>query len=56
MTLSQKRYVGVHTKMSKRIKGKTSTQCRTHHQKMLKKHLTIENIIKEYAFLLRPSN
>ena len=56
MTLSQKRYLGVHTKMAKLIKEKTSTQCRTHHQKMIKKYLTIENIIKEHTSLLKPSN
>jgi hypothetical protein len=32
--------------MSQRIKTRTSNQCRSHHQKMMKRHETVAGVIK----------
>lgn len=37
--------------MSKKVKTRNSTQCHTHHQKMIGKHKTIEGIIEHYESL-----
>jgi hypothetical protein len=38
--------------MSKKVKSRNSTQCHTHHQKMMAKYGSIEEIISHYEFLL----
>lgn len=41
----ERQEVGIHNMMSEKIKTRTPVQCRSHHQKMLKKHKTIANIL-----------
>lgn len=38
-------------KMSNMVKTRTADQCRSHHQKILKMHSSIENIIDYYQYL-----
>ena len=52
-SVEQKKKFRVNVLMSKMVKSRTSTQCHTHHQKMIKKYATVENIIEEYSFLLK---
>jgi hypothetical protein len=43
----------VNVQMSKFIQTRNSTQCHTHHQKMIEKYGTIEGIIEEFSFLIK---
>ena len=64
MNLKEKRTEKINVKMSSEIKGKTSAQCRSHHQKMIKHYKTIEGIIAglqidilgRYAYEEHPSH
>lgn len=40
----------VFLKMSKLVKTRSADQCRSHHQKILKYHYSLELIIKHYEF------
>ena len=48
LSLKDKKKKGIHSLLSKAIKNRTPTQCRSHHQKMLEKFKNVENIIKIY--------
>ena len=48
LSLSAKKETRLHIKLSTFVKTRTSTQCRSHHQKMLIRYGSIENIIAEY--------
>lgn len=39
--------------MAKAVQSRNSTQCHTHHQKMMEKYQSIEGIIAEFAYLLK---
>jgi hypothetical protein len=52
MSVNERKCRGVHTKMSKVIKSRTSCQCRSHHQKMLVKYGTIDNVLREMKHML----
>lgn len=41
-----KRLMKINILMSEHVKSKNSTQCRSHHQKMLAHYKTIQNIIR----------
>jgi hypothetical protein len=43
----------VFLKMSKIIKTRTADQCRSHHQKVIKYHKTLESILQSYSVFLR---
>ena len=45
LSLEERKKVAIHSQMSQAIKSRTSLQCRSHHQKMLKKYGSIENIV-----------
>ena len=48
-TTKDRRSLNFFTKMSRCLDiGKTNLQCRSHHQKMLKKHKTVEAIIRAF--------
>lgn len=52
LPVEQKKKYKVNVMMSKWIKTRSSIQCHTHHQKMIKKYDSIDTIVKEHAFLL----
>lgn len=45
MNLAQKKNLKINVMMSKKVKTRNSYQCRSHHQKMIKKYGTIQNLI-----------
>jgi hypothetical protein len=45
----------VHQKMSTMVRSRSSLQCRSHHQKMIKKYGSVSAIIGEFKDLIRPS-
>jgi len=52
MPLQKKITLGIHNLMSKYIKNRSARQCRSHHQKMMSKYKSIENILSQNAHLL----
>jgi hypothetical protein len=52
LSLSSRKAKGIHVKMSKVIISRTSSQCRSHHQKLIAKYGTVENIIFHFRDLL----
>ena len=51
-----KRVKGIHQKMSKFIKSRNSTQCRSHHQKMLQKFETVDGILENMKKFIYKKN
>lgn len=49
----QKKKLRVNVLMSRFVQSRNSTQCHTHHQKMMEKYTSIPGIIAEYSYLLR---
>lgn len=47
LPLEEKKKIKVNVLLSKRIPSRTSTQCRSHHQKMVQKYSSIEKVIEE---------
>ena len=47
LTLLEKKRLKVNVMLSKKIPSRTSTQCHSHHQKMVLKYGTVDNIIYE---------
>ena len=47
-----RRLAGVHTQMSRIIKTRDSKQCKSHHQKMIRKYKSIESILWEHEGLI----
>ncbi len=47
LSLLEKKRLKVNVMLSKKIPSRTSTQCHSHHQKMVLKYGAIENIILE---------
>ncbi len=41
----------VNIRMSQKVKTRSPTQCRTHHQKMLEKYDNVEGIIENHLYL-----
>jgi len=52
MGVQERKKAGIHRKMSKVIKGRNPSQCRSHHQKMLVKYGSIDAIIQNLKGLL----
>ena len=48
MPREKKILLGIHKLMSQYVQGRTSKQCRSHHQKMMHKYKNIDNIILQY--------
>ena len=55
LSLKEKKTHKVYSRMSKYIRGRTDSQCRSHHQKMLIKFETIEGIIEDLKDLIYDS-
>jgi len=53
LSLGEKKKLRVNVMMSKFIQTRNSTQCHTHHQKMMEKFHSIEAIIKELSSVLK---
>jgi hypothetical protein len=49
LTAPEKNKIGVHKIMSRYVKVRNSAQCRSHHQKMIKKYGSIEAIILQHS-------
>ena len=45
LSLEEKKRLAIHSQMSQTIKSRTSLQCRSHHQKMIKKYGSVDKII-----------
>jgi transketolase len=56
LSVREKKARGVHTKMSQLLKSRTASQCRSHHQKMLHKFGSIENVIEGLRDLVARKN
>ncbi len=48
LSVEMKKKIKINVLMSKAIKSRTPIQCHTHHQKMIKKYESIEEILKNY--------
>jgi hypothetical protein len=53
---NQRKHKKIHQKMSTAINSRNSLQCRSHHQKMLKKYGSISGILEEFKALIKRSN
>jgi hypothetical protein len=49
LSLKTKKQFGVQKMLSKVVKTRTPVQCRSHHQKMIKKYGSIEAILKAFT-------
>jgi hypothetical protein len=56
MNYLDKMNLKVHVRMSRFIPNRNSYQCRSHHQKMMVKYGSIENLIKKFSYLLASMN
>jgi hypothetical protein len=56
MSLKERKSKKIHIKMSKLVKTRNPIQCRSHHQKMLAKFGSLENIIEEFRELISDKN
>ena len=56
LSASDRRMMGINSKMSRAIKSRDTNQCRSHHQKMLTKFGSIERTIEEHETMLCPRN
>jgi hypothetical protein len=50
-----KKKLKVNVLMSRFVQSRNSTQCHTHHQKMIENYTSVPGIIAEYSYLLRTS-
>jgi hypothetical protein len=52
LSVEERKRTGIHTKMSKIIKARNPSQCRSHHQKMLVRFGSVDAIIDHFKDLL----
>jgi hypothetical protein len=52
LSIKEKKARGIHTKLGRLIKSRSSNQCRSHHQKMLQKFGSITGIIEGFRSLI----